>query len=171
MTPTPEQEEAARNFARDWPVRVGFVWVDMVESLAKFLAARDAEKDRVIAELRKTIQGEMSDPNGSIWEAHSAALRRAEQGEASLAALRQPVGSDEEREALAWFSSHGTPDSRDKAWKFGCLLARKFSIAAERLVCEKADRTSLRDARNEIIAKTAALKEAEEKIAALEKKS
>ena len=32
----------------------------------------------------KIIQGEMMDPNGSIWEAHSAALRRAEAVEAKL---------------------------------------------------------------------------------------
>lgn len=84
-TPTPEDREAVKEICslRNRNIRHGNAPC-ICDEVAQFLVDHIAAKDREIAELRKTIQGEMSDPNGSIWEAHSAALRRSEQAEAAL---------------------------------------------------------------------------------------
>lgn len=114
------------------------------------------EARRELAEAKRTIQGELSDPNGSIWEAHSAALRRAEKAEqalleqkkendevdhanhemsvalaearAKLAAYLVPIGGAELNKALAAFDE-GAKGSVEDGCRAGFVLARAYRQA------------------------------------------
>lgn len=178
MTPTPEHEEAARKIVAHIQ-EVGSLY-----GVCAILAARDAENDRVIAELRAHIashdeQEEQACGYKKLIDAQAAlaAVNRKRELDrrdlqslrAKLAALRQPVGSEEEREALikARHMENDPASFDSENEKTIVVLARALRAKTAALKEAGKQLELVQDSARRGWEK---LKEAEQKIAALEKK-